>query len=406
LPKAHNHSIATNQVQVDFMETNFWKIIVALQLSALVLGLASCGGVQSSGSGQGGGGGGNGPSAGEYLWEFSLSDETLYVSTINTDTGQLGTPTASGGVACNSSGTIPSIAVSPSNNFMFVIDKCLVSIHVYAMSGPGVALQEIPESPYLVTNVLESIAIDPSGKFLYAIGNDPDAIYQISVDGSTGELTFNSTTMLSNDVRQVVVEPQGGFLFVNDLGGGKILAYSIGGEGILSPVSGSPFNVPANGQPENMVIDSGGRFIYAPLLQGGIAAFAVNPSTGVLADVAGSPFPTSNLPFTMAIAPSAEFLYSIGGHLNNAIDAFSIDAETGALTPIGGSPFAAPNSLTSLAVDASDGFLYATVLTDMQADSMVFGFAIDSSDGGLTALATSPYPAPAFPVDALSLNIP
>ena len=250
------------------------------------------------------------------------------------------------------------------------------------------------------------MAINPSGKFLYAIGTNPDAIYQISVNGSTGELTLNSTTMLSGDIRQAVVDPQGKFLFINDLTDGKILAYSIGGDGTLSPVSGSPFNVPANDQPENMVVDSGGRFLYAPVLQGGIAAFAVNSTTGALADVAGSPFPTSNQPFTLAIAPSAKFLYSIGGGSNNAIDSFKIDADTGALVSIAGSPFAAPNSLSSLAVDASGGFLYATVQTDMQADSVLFGFSIDSSDGSLTALATSPYPAPAFPVDAVSLNIP
>jgi 6-phosphogluconolactonase len=385
-----------NRVRGDFRATNAWKILSAL----LVLELASCGG------GGAGGGGGNGPSAGEYLWEFSLSDQNLYISTINPGTGQLGTPTASGGVACNSLGTIPSIAVTPSNKFTFVIDKCLVSIHVYAMSGPGIVLQEIPGSPYFVANDLDSIVIDPSGKFLYAIGTNPAAIYQISVNGSTGELTLNSTTMVSGDLRQVVMDPQGKFLFINDLTDGKILAYSIGGDGTLSPVSGSPFNVPANNQPEKILIDSGGRFLYAPVIQGGIAAFAVNSSTGALADIAGSPFPTSNQPFTLAIAPSAKFLYSIGGSSNNAIDAFNIDAETGALTSIAGSPFAAPNPLNSLAVDASGGFLYATVQADMQANSVFLGFSIDPSDGSLTDLATSPYPAPAFPVDAVSLNIP
>jgi hypothetical protein len=60
----------------------------------------------------------------------------------------------------------------------------------------------------------------------------------------------------------------------------------------------------------------------------------------------------------------------------------------------------------SLAVDASGGFLYATVQADMPANSVFFGFSIDPADGSLTRLATSPYPAPAFPVDAVSLNIP
>jgi 6-phosphogluconolactonase len=388
------------------VKTDVCRAFVTLHLVCfLVFGVASCGG--SSGKPGGGkGGGASGPTAGEYLWEFSLNDQNLFISTINTGTGQLGTPTVTGGVACNSLGTIPLIAVAPSNKFTFVIDNCFVSIHVYAMSGPGVALQEIPESPYFVSNDLDSIAIDPSGKFLYAIGTNPSAIYQISVNGSTGELTFSSPMMLSGDIRQVVTDPQGRFLFISDLTDGKILAYSIGSSGALSPVSGSPFNLPANDQPENMVIDSAGRFLYAPVIQGGIAAFSVSSSTGALADVAGSPFPTSNQPFTLAIAPSAKFLYSIGGDSNNAIDSFNIDADTGALTSIAGSPFAAPDSISSIVVDASGGFLYATAQTDMQAGSVLFGFSIDSTDGSLTTLATSPYPAPTFPVDAVSLNIP
>jgi hypothetical protein len=65
-----------------------------------------------------------------------------------------------------------------------------------------------------------------------------------------------------------------------------------------------------------------------------------------------------------------------------------------------------PSSLRSLAVDPSGSFFWATINADTLADSMILGFSIDSSDGSLTALATSPYSAPAFPVDAVSLNIP
>jgi 6-phosphogluconolactonase (cycloisomerase 2 family) len=379
---------------------------VTLHLSALVvLVIAGCGGGQSGASG-GGGAVGNGPSAGEYLWGFSLNDPNLYVSTINTTTGQLGAPIASGGAACNSGGTISTVAVAPSNTFTFVIDKCIVSIHVYAMSGPGVMLQEIVGSPYFVSNDLSSIAIDPGGKILYALGTNPPAIYQAAVNSSTGTLTANSPTMLTGDVRQMVMDAQGKFLFINDETDGTILVYSIVGNGTLSPVTGSPFNVPANNQPEGILIDSGGKFLYAPLIQGGIAAFSVNRATGALTEIAGSPFPTSSQPFTLAITPSAKFLYSIGGSSNDAIDAFSIDAGTGALSSIAGSPFSAPNPLSSLVVDASGNFLYATVQTDMQVDSVFFGFSISPSDGSLTTLATSPYPAPAFPVNAVSLNIP
>lgn len=369
-----------------------WNVVVTLHLmTLLVFGVASCGGGSNGPGGGGGGGEANGPTAGEYLWEFSLTDGGLFFSTVNRGTGQLGAPTASGGIACNSDGTIPSIAVAPSNKFAFVIDKCLTSIHVYSMKGRGIALTEIPQSPYFVTGVLESLTIDPRGKFLCAIGDVPGALYQNGVSGSTGELTLLSTTAETADLREVVVDPNGTFVFVNDLTGGHIIAYHVGGSGSPSPVSGSPFTVPANGQPVNLIVEGNGKFLYAPLFSGGIAGFTVNSSTGALSDIAGSPFPTSsNEPFALAADSSGSFLYSIGDNLNSTIDGYSIDATTGALTTIAGSLFGTPSSPSSFAVDPSGNFLYSTVRATTLADSKILGFSIDSSDGSLSPLATSP----------------
>lgn len=393
------------------MRNSIWKVPLTLQLMLfLVLGLASCGGGQyggsSGGGGNGGGGGGaNPPTAGEYLWELSLTDGNLYIATVNQNTGQLGTPATSGGLACNSLGPIPSLAVAPSRKFTFVIDKCITSIHVYSVSGPGVVLQEIPQSPYYVSSALDSIAINPSGSFLYAIGS-PGVIYQMSVNASTGELTLNTPTTVNGDVRELIVDPQGKFAFVNDLTDGRVLAYSIGSDGSLSPVPGSPFAVPAGGLPVNLVITNDGSFLYAPLIPSGIAAFAVNRSTGTLSNVAGSPFATSNQPFSLAIGAGGKFIYSIGGSSNNAIQGFSIDGSTGALAAVAGSPFVMPSSFSSLTVDASGRFLYATSQTAILSQSMIFGLAIDSSAGTLTTLTGAPYQAPPFPVDTVSLNIP
>jgi 6-phosphogluconolactonase (cycloisomerase 2 family) len=397
------------------MRNRPWKVLVEFSfIAALVLGPVGCGSGQTNGTGggtgPGGGGGGNGgpdgPTAGEYLWEFSLTDQGLYISTIDEDTGQLGTPTASGGMACNSLGTIPSIAVAPSNRFVFVIDKCFTSIHVYSIHGPGVVLDEIPESPYFVSNVLNSIALDPGGNFLYSVGNDPGTLFQFAVDGSTGELTINSTTTGIGDVRQVAPDPQGKYIFVNNLTSGEILSYSVGGNGTLSSVVNSPFTVPSGGLPVNLTVTSDGKFVYAPLIPSGIAAFAADPSTGALADIEGSPFSTSNQPFSLAIGAGGKYIYSIGGSSNNTIEGFNIDANTGALTPLPQSPFAMPISLSSLAVDSSGNFLYATVNADMLAKSAILGFAIDFSTGNLSTLLNSPFPAPPFPVDVVSLKIP
>ena len=395
------------------MTRGTWKIFLKLNVGALLLlGLAGCGGGQPGGQtsgGQTGGGGGNGgaggPATGEYLWELSLIDNNLYIATLNSNNGQLGTPAPSGGQACNSLGTIPSIAVTSSAQFTFVIDKCIVSIHVYSMSGPGVTLSEIPESPYYFPNDLASIAISPSGNFLVALGTNPGMIYTVPFDGTTGQLSQGTAKAISGDVRELILDPQGKFAFVNDLTNGMVLAYSVGNDGSLTPVAGSPFSVPAGGLPVNLVITSDGNFLYARLVAGGIAAFAVNRSTGALSEVAGSPFTTTNQPFSLAMANST-FLYSIGGSSNNKIEVFAIDPNSGALTPMAGSPFAMPSQVGSLTVDGSGKFLYATGWASTLSQSAILGFAIDPSTGGLTGLGGSPYGSAPFPVDSVILNVP
>ena len=381
-------------------------IVASVFLVSLLVGCGGQSGGSNGGGGNGGGGGATGPTAGEYFWELSLTDSNLYIATVDQNSGHLGTPATSGGAACNSLGTIPSIAVTPSRQFTFVIDKCIVSIHVYSMSGPGVVLGEIPESPYYFTNDLASIAMSPSGNFLFALGTNPDAIYKVTFNGTTGELAQSTTTTISGDVRELILDPQGKFAFVNDLTDGKVLAYSVESDGSLTPVPGSPFVVPAGGLPVNLVITSDGSFLYVPLIPSGIAAFAVNRSTGALSNIAGSPFATTNQPFSLAIGAGGKFIYSIGGSSNNAIEGFSIDGATGALTAVAGSPFAMPSQIGSLTVDASGKFLYATVWATTLSESAILGFAIDASTGSLTTLTSAPYNAPPFPVDTVSLDIP
>jgi 6-phosphogluconolactonase len=115
---------------------------------------------------------------------------------------------------------------------------------------------------------------------------------------------------------------------------------------------------------------------------------------------------TTDQPYALAADSSGKFLYAIDSNLSDAIEGFSIDADTGGLTATMGSPFSTPSPPNSLALDPSGKFIYATVNATTLADSMILGFAIDASNGSLSALATSPYPAPPFPVNVVSLNVP
>lgn len=386
------------------MKIALWKMLIALELMGfLIFGMAGCSipFINSGGSG--------GSPAAEYLWEFSLTQQDLFIATIDSSTGQLGAPMPSGGIACNSTGPIPTLAVAPSKKFVFVIDECLTSIHTYSLSASG-QLQEISKSPIFIPGDLESLEIAPTGNVLFAVGSNPDVIYELAINGGTGELTSRSTTMEAGaDARSAVMDPTGKFIYWNDLTGGRIFAYATGGNGPLSPLSGSPVTVPSGGRPSNVFM-VGGKFLYAPLISGGIAGFAVNSSTGGLTNIPGSPFPTTSNdpPPSVVVGPSGRFLYTVGGNLNTSVEGFSIDATTGALAMMAGSPFTtqATTGLGGLAVDNSGNFLYATVYATTLPSSTILGFAINASNGSLTALPTSPYPAAPFPVNVVGLSIP
>src|ERR1019366_9332149 len=136
-------------------------------ITALALGLAGCGG-GSSGNGNGGGvSGGSGPTSGEYLWEVGSNPE-LSVATINSGTGALGSPTVAGSPTFNDT-NYPSIAVSPSNKFLYAFYTSFTELEVFQISGPGLQLTLLPTSTLFGSQPLVSMTLHPSGKFLYVV---------------------------------------------------------------------------------------------------------------------------------------------------------------------------------------------------------------------------------------------
>jgi 6-phosphogluconolactonase len=177
---------------------------------------------------------------------------------------------------------------------------------------------------------LESLAIDPAGKFLYVVG-DQSAIQSFSIDSTSGELTAASVVTESSnpDFRAVIMSPSGKFLYVNDLTLGRIFAYTIGPEGTLSAVAGSPFTLPA----------AAGSFLYVVNYPDGpVDGFRVDPDTGALTLVPGSPFPASEFAGSATADATGKFLY-VSDYSNSMIYGFTIDSGTGLLTSVPGSPF-------------------------------------------------------------------
>jgi 6-phosphogluconolactonase (cycloisomerase 2 family) len=191
---------------------------------------------------------------------------------------------------------------------------------------------------------------------------------------------------------------QGTFVYTNnDRAPNSVSAFSVGANGALSMVPGSPFATGGNGM--------GGGFFAANRITTGIvkdflyvanggsnnvSGFSINPATGVLTPVAGSPFATGGsadgFGISLATTPDDNFLIAANAESVN-LTVYSI-AANGALSPVPGSPFpAGPGGIPDGIKVTPDGKFLAVARFLVNSVSM---FSI-SGLGGLTAVPGSPF---------------
>jgi len=175
----------------------------------------------------------------------------------------------------------------------------------------------------------------------------------------------------------LAVDPSGKFLYASDYDApGGVFAFLIHPDGTLSAVPGSPFKVPgpkgSNYQPVG-IVDTG-RYVYVVLSNSNrIAAFSIDCKSGALKPVPGSPFAACNA--LVFLARTGSYLYT-ENQLDGTISGYRIDEKPGALTQVPGSPFDAAGS--TLAIENTGKYLYLSSGRGVQ------GYNIDQETGALT----------------------
>src|SRR5260221_6836606 len=156
--------------------------------------------------------------------------------------------------------------------FAYVVNALSSSVSAYSIGSNG-ALPHVPGSPFPAGQNPGSVAVDPTGKFAYV------------VNGSNNVSSF-----------------------------GAVSAFSIGSNGALTPVPGSPF--PAGLGSESLAVDPTGKFAYVTNLSsftsgfGAVSAFSIG-SNGALTPVPGSPFATGSAPPSVAVNPPVPFAHFV-----------------------------------------------------------------------------------------------
>jgi 6-phosphogluconolactonase len=180
---------------------------------------------------------------------------TVSAYTIDSTTGALtlvlGSPFAAGNQTS-------SVAVDPSGKYSYAAND-FGTISAYTIDSTTGALTPIPGSPFAASGITPvSVGVDPSGKFAYVANYcgvglcSQGTVSAYTINATTGALTAAPGSPLAAGTapNTVAVDPSGKFVYVTNecavnfcaSGIGSVSAYVINSaSGALTPVIGSPF---------------------------------------------------------------------------------------------------------------------------------------------------------------------
>ena len=305
-------------------------------LCCLLLFHAAC----SSGSGGGAGGsattGGAGGQAGGQADAAGTG-----LGSGGTSSG--GTPGQDGG------GNASADASSVPQGFAYAVNQSGGTVSQLAIGSNGALAALTPASVPCELRA-NSLAADPSGKYLYVV-NERGATsasygsisqYTIGADGALAPMT-PATIAVDYGPSDIAVHPSGKYAYAITYyypsGGTKLLSvaqYAIGADGTLTPLSPGAVAI-AGSDPQFIAIHPSGKFLYVSDGSGVVDQFSVDPTTGALSAMtpatAPFPYPTAgHTAFAITVHPSGKWAYVTDYY--GGIAEYTIDATTGALSPL------------------------------------------------------------------------
>jgi Lactonase, 7-bladed beta-propeller len=239
-----------------------------------------------------------------------LADGRITVFNINRATGALSRRTTMSGPASGGA----SLIVDRSGNFLFAIEYGTDIVASYRINRSTGTLTFVGSSR--TGSFPTVLGTDWKGRYVYVGTQFSSAINDYLISTPTGQLVPLEDNPVPADPDQSAIAAGDKVLYVLSLGTSSGLGYTIGRNGALSPVSGSPFSLPnCCGQQYGLAIDpihsylfyvgagtgffgSGGLYITQIRSDGSITA----PGTNI--------DPVSLAPQSLALDPSYKFVYT------------------------------------------------------------------------------------------------
>lgn len=182
---------------------------------------------------------------GNFLYTANPAQGTVAGFAIGSDGGL--TPVPGSPFAVGTATTSPSfVVVHPGGNFLYLADPVHNALMGFAIQSDG-SITAISGSPFPSGAGTVALSITPQGSFLYAANHDDNTMSAFVIDPGSGNLAaVTGSPFATGGNGPGFVLATGSFVYVADQTTNDIAAFSIGGNGTLSKVKGSPFPVPVS----------------------------------------------------------------------------------------------------------------------------------------------------------------
>jgi 6-phosphogluconolactonase len=312
-----------------------------------------------------GGGGGN---TGDYIYVGNGNNRFMAGFAVSSS-GSLSTPNGS---PYNNGVAVICSAIVPANTFLYAGTSSGIFIYLInpdgsmtVQNGGKIAAQDVVPTvmqvdstgAYLLaagvststaTQAIAIYQINATTGLLTAVTGSPLALYTGKASTPT---VFTPTGM--------TITPNNTFVYVS-LASLGVQILTLGANGALSAGSApsilAPFPTSSSPADYGLTSDPGSKFLFVSEFNTGLRVFSIG-TNGALSEVSGSPYVTGTGPSGVIMDSTGAYVYVANKGSNN-ISGFTLNATSGALTAISGSPFVSGGQLPiAFATDNSKQFL-------------------------------------------------
>ena len=276
------------------------------------------------------------------------------VSAYQVSTGAL---TAVSGTPVSLTYVPQALVVSRANTFLYV-SSATAGVYGYSIGANG-GLSSLGQ---LAGNALLSMDVSPDGQWLAGLDGTSPLLDVFKIDAATGALTISPQTAYTFSAgvwtpRMVRFAPSGALIFAA-LGSAGEVAFTFNtSTGVAAQTEARSIGSTTSSD-NALAVNSSSTALYVARsgTSSGVGVYTIG-TNGSLTPVSGSPFAAGNTPYAVTIDPSGAYVYA-ANRGDGTLSGYLIGTST-ALTPLGSSPFPSGTLVTSLAIDKSSTYLLA-----------------------------------------------